>query len=105
LCSSQRLSFEHTLLVASNLGGIGGRCTPTTYDVNGVTMSVAWDQLCEEPEPGTCGSGASNAGSCPAWTSAQANSYASMADVRAADGSIITYGNEHILSSSATWAT
>jgi hypothetical protein len=46
---------------------------------------------------GTCGSGGVNDCSSATWVSAQANNYASTPDVRAADGSIITYGNEHIL--------
>jgi hypothetical protein len=46
---------------------------------------------------GTCGSGGVNDGTCPPWVSTQPNSYASMPDVRAADGSVTTYGNEHIL--------
>jgi hypothetical protein len=43
------VSFANATLVASNLGGIGGRCTSITYN-NG---NVEWYELCREPQPGS----------------------------------------------------
>ena len=39
------ISFDHTRMVRSNLGGQGGRCRDTTYSDG---TSVAWSDVCEE---------------------------------------------------------
>ena len=50
--SYTHIDFDNAVLVQSNLGGQGGRCSETSYMQNGQVVAVTWSQLCSEPQPG-----------------------------------------------------
>ena len=78
------------MLVQSNLGGQGGRCARISYVDAGSTVSVDWNSLCEEPQPGSCPLASGTP--CPTWASALPGNFASRPDTSSSQP-----GNEHIL--------
>lgn len=50
--SYTHINFDNAVLVQSNLGGQGGRCSKISYMENGESVTVVWNQLCSEPQPG-----------------------------------------------------